>query len=302
MGSSTSNLKGSPPPPLVRLGSSEAVADLLSSRAWQSLNSASQGVKGGALAKLDLIAAAKLPSMNVISASRLRELGRFPANREGEAVDARKVLRQPGAVVALFSHRWLRPTEGLPDDESGSKVRALLEFARWYELKYEGRALHFWVDYCSIAWDNRALGIAALPAYVAACNDIVIFSTADYFERAWCRLELSIAYTFTFAGEVPWVINASLGDDDSVGSEHEIARSSMLLLDPAEGNLTVASDRVHIESLLAVAHRSAAAVAWGGAPRRLVFAPGDGSDAGGRRGGAGAEESTYTSITAVALS
>ena len=257
------------PPALVRAGSADAVANLLRSPEWQELNSASQAAKGGTARKLELIIDCGLPAMQVISAARLRELGRFPANREAHAEDARSVVARAGSVIALFSHRWLRPVEGFPDDKQHSKLAALLSFSDWYARKYPTRQLYFWIDYTCIAWNNRELGIAALPAYVASCNDLVIFLTDDYTQRAWCRLELAVAYAFMCAGEVPWVITpgfvAELEPLQSLGT------CPIALLDPRDGALTVSSDSTHICSLLEIAQNCTAAAAWGGAERRLAF-------------------------------
>ena len=258
-----------PPPPLVRAGSAGAIARLLSSSEWQALNSASQAAKGGTATKLLLIAAAGLPPMQLISAVQLRKLGRFPANREGYAEDARGVLAGGGAVIMFFSHRWLRPVDGFPDDEQHSKLTALLSFSDSYERKYPGRQIYFWIDYTCIAWDNRETGIAALPAYVAACTDLVIFLTNDYTARAWCRLELAVAYSFMFAGEVPWVIQPGFAAQR--GPLHALGARSIALLDPRDGAVTVVEDLEHICSLLEIARQSTAAAAWGGAARTLVF-------------------------------
>ena len=209
------------------------VQQLLSSPEWQSLNSASQpfqsgrdasarGLSGGALRRLELIVAARLPPMMVLPAPRLAELGFIPKNSDAAAatvVDARAALRDEHAVLMLVSHRWLRPREGEPDDARRTKARALVAFARWYELgvgavgdeaeaplpslryelKYPARRLFFWIDYTCIPFDNRATGIAALPAFVAACTDMLCFETPDYHRRAWCRLERAVAYAFLFS-------------------------------------------------------------------------------------------------------
>ena len=112
-------------------GAADAVSALLALREWQGCNSAAQPlVKGGALRKLELIVEAGLPPMQVVAASRLRELGRFPRNDDETvspfALDARDVLRSgTHAVLMLFSHRWLQPSLGLPDDTKGTKLRAV---------------------------------------------------------------------------------------------------------------------------------------------------------------------------------
>lgn len=95
----------------------------------------------------------------MLAATRLEELQRFPANQEGHTLDAREALK-PGshAVIMLVSHRWLRPNDGEIDDEDRSKLKALLEFVRWYRLKYPAREIYFWIDFCCIAWCVFAFG------------------------------------------------------------------------------------------------------------------------------------------------
>lgn len=218
---------------------------------------------------MELIVKHSLPPMHVISAKKLVSLGRFPPNKEGCSVDARKVLRSGShAVIVLLSHRWLRPKEGLPDDEDHTKLTALLEFHTWYGLKYPARELFFWIDYTCIAWDNRNLGIAALPTYVCACTELICFETPDYNERAWCRLERAVAYAFMFSGGLPWVIRP--GFKANKASPQAIMHEKVTLTDPLQGQLTVETDRPHIENILRIALRSKASEAWG-MSRRLCF-------------------------------
>ena len=257
MGSTKSKLYGSP------------VARLLASKRWQSLNSASQPIKGGALTKMELIVQYGLPPMHVISSKTLASLGRFPPNKEGYSEDARKVLRSGAhANIMLLSHRWLRPKEGKPDDENHTKLNALLEFCAWYNIKYPSRELYFWIDYTCIGWDNRDQGIAALPAYVCSCTDLLCFQTVDYHDRAWCRLERAVAYAFMFSGAHPWILSSDVKANEK--SPQAIQYQEISLEDPLTGQLTVEEDRVHIRSLLNVAYRSKASEAWG-MSRRLCF-------------------------------
>lgn len=238
------------------------VAKLMASKQWQSLNSASQPAKGGAVTKMELILKHGLPPMHVIGAKILQALGRFPANKEGHSEDGRKVLRSGArAVIMLLSHRWLRPKEGYPDDKKGTKLNALLEFCAWYNLKYPSREIYFWIDYSCIAWDNRDQGIAALPAYVCSCTDLLCFETPDYHERAWCRLERAVAYAFIFSGAQPWVVRPGFKLDKK--SPQTIQYEKVALEDPLAGQLTVEGDMVHIRSLLDVASQSRASEAWG---------------------------------------
>ena len=303
------------------------VQQLLSSPEWQSLNSASQpfqsgrdasarGLSGGALRRLELIVAARLPPMMVLPAPRLAELDFIPKNSDAAAatvVDARAALRDEHAVLMLVSHRWLRPREGEPDDARRTKARALVAFARWYELgvgavgdeaeaplpslryelKYPARRLFFWIDYTCIPFDNRATGIAALPAFVAACTDMLCFETPDYHRRAWCRLERAVAYAFLFSrarvgdeaepppslryaflfsGEIPFVVRAGF---EAADPPQPLRHEPRALLDPRAGDVTVAEDGAHIDALLAIAEKANAAEAWGGAPRVLRFGADD---------------------------
>jgi hypothetical protein len=54
-----------------------------------------------------------------------------------------------------------------------------------YNAKYVARVLYFWIDFACIHYDDRPTGIAALPAYVATCNDMLCYETPDYSRRAW---------------------------------------------------------------------------------------------------------------------
>ena len=223
--------------------------------------------------------------MLVISADVLRNLRRIPRSSENAAVNVRQALHD-NAVLVYFSHRWLNA--GNPDDDQGTKCRALLNWCEWYENDYSGqktsRKLYFWIDWSCLDQDfnDGHKGVQSLPLYVSACNDFLCYETADYADRAWCRVERVIAYTYTFAVKIPWIIHPSfanieiseIGTPSSAPPNQQITSKirykarDWILHGPREGLLSCgAKDWKHIHSLTACALSSKA---WTGGDGRVL--------------------------------
>lgn len=198
-------------------GKNETTTQLLSSAPWQAANPYTYS---GLLRRLQLIKGSNMPPMQVLHASRLEGLGCIPRSSDGHAVDAEEAVRgcgadeqnRPKAVLVMFSHRWLRPVwpdpdgKSHPDDERNVKAKALIEWVRWFKwwrLWGSGRSavkgitldpnleIFLWIDFCSVDQDEPGPGMAALPAYVSTCAEMIIFSGAGYNDRAWCAARTS---------------------------------------------------------------------------------------------------------------
>ena len=288
------------------------VRDLLDSKEWQGL---SVSRKHGLLRKLDMIEEIGAPPMHLISSDTLRQKGYFPrrgkcgdeeGNNNNETttaalhmptiIDAREAIRQSGgggAVLTFLSHRWLSGHH--PDDQEGTKFRALVNWCDWYEKIYsqkDTRKLYFWIDWCCMDQDNKddqlERGVQSLPLYVSVCNDFLCYETHDYFDRAWCILERVISYAFTYAGKIPWVINqefaaataaiaavsgtpANTTTNDKASSSTPIHYKALkrILTDPRNGKCCCEEDRKfhHILTKCALTSK-----AWtGGDGRTLAF-------------------------------
>lgn len=93
--------------------------------------------------------------------------------------------------------------------------------------------------------DSPGAEMAALPAYVSACAEVVIFQSHDYDDRAWCQVELMMAFAFMTVGDKIFQIPP--------GFEHRRQRHVTFrryaLPDPLAGNLTNEGDRRVISEL-----------------------------------------------------
>ena len=139
--------------------------ELLASSQWQKTNPLTYT---GLVSRLEMIKKIGLPSMKVISASKIKELGRIPRSNEGYQEDLLEAVKRggkdfvnyPRSVVAFFSHRWLRPnwcqvlekdlywgtperdaaeaagyTVGDPDGSGHEKALALAALTDWLKTK-----------------------------------------------------------------------------------------------------------------------------------------------------------------------
>jgi len=171
---------------------------------------------------------------------------------------------------------------GDPDDASHSKARSLIAYGDWFKQRQvwlgregvhghtgmvtrdRGLEIFWWVDWACT--DQNALGpdMAALPAYAAACAGAVAAWSPDYASRAWCQVELLMAYAFMQTGSVVFVVPEGFAGAKPQGTRGDkwVKEEEVVLADPAKGNLTNDNDRPVIQSLTGVAKRSTAYSCW----------------------------------------
>jgi hypothetical protein len=219
-----------------------------------------------ALYCLDLIAASGAPPMRVLSLEALELSGSLPHSDRDLTVDARdalclcgaNTLAEPFAVFVFVSHRWLRPTENQPDDATGSKHEALVQFGKWLQRERGLRLgtdarVFFWLDWTCIDQNEPAAYTAALPLYMAACSRFAVYQTDGWDTRAWCRLERLLAFTFMMRGKEHLVFGPNFKNVELPYAL--IMRESVPLLDPATGAVTKPADMSEIRALTAIALR-----------------------------------------------
>ena len=152
---------------------------------------------------------------------------------------------------------------GDPDDAQHSKALALVQFAKWFEraakrfsgldkeaMPYgitQGKKLevYWWIDWCCTNQDAPGPDMAALPAYAAACAGIVSAWNDEYKQRAWCQVELLMAYAFMTTGREVLVVPPGF----TMARGRSLTRTRVVVANPAEGQLTSDKDRAVIQSL-----------------------------------------------------
>jgi hypothetical protein len=104
--------------------------------------------------------------------------------------------------------------------------------------------IFYWIDFC--CFDQRKVDdyLPMLPVWVACCERIVRYETEDYLERAWCRLELLLAYTFGFADH-----HVSIKAGFSASEAYDGVKEEQLLLRPVAGLVTNADDFKKIDAV-----------------------------------------------------
>src|SRR5262249_50327153 len=83
-----------------------------------------------------------------------------------------------------------------------------------------------------------------VPLWVACCERLLCVETSDYHDRAWCRLELLLSYTFGFADHQTVIGPDFRGNPASTGKQevHTLDR-------PTAGKLTDPKDAASIKQL-----------------------------------------------------
>lgn len=108
--------------------------------------------------------------------------------------DARDVADAVDYII-FISYRWINVTRGAisPDDAAHTQYRricaAVEAFLRLHPEVNHDR-LGLWVDHACVDQANPAPGIAALPMLVAQCNAVISLISTDYYDRAWCAVEV----------------------------------------------------------------------------------------------------------------
>lgn len=150
------------------------------------------------------------PPMLLLSAKRLGKLGYIPAFSEGEAeraIDAIEKHGAPTVEVFMVSHRWARPNlesaSSFPDSVDHTKAKALIDYFEWRRSWVKRKhgfdpQIYLWLDYSCFDREMIDRDLVMLPLWVACCERFVRVESPDYYDRAWCRLEvmLSVAYQF----------------------------------------------------------------------------------------------------------
>ena len=209
-------------------------------------------------------------------------------------------FKLPKAVLLFYSHRWKRPNWsedlgkdlpltpaerqlamregrrfGDPDDAARSKAKALIAYGDWLKRFrlgcHDGTLVDFsvdpdleifwWIDWASTDQDAPGPDMAALPAFAAACAGIVAAWSPEYASRAWCQVELLMAYAFMTTGTIVLVVPDGFAGAEPQGGKWT-TREEVAVADPAAGQLTNDHDRAVIRSLTGVAERSTAFSCW----------------------------------------
>ena len=117
--------------------------------------------------------------------------------------------------------------------------------------------IFWWIDWACTNQDDPGPDMAALPAYAAVCNSLVAAWTDVYAGRAWCQVELLMAYAFTTSGRSVLVVPEGF-ENGETRTLKMTTNDVVTLADPAKGALTNDGDREVIESLTEVARQSTA--------------------------------------------
>jgi hypothetical protein len=154
----------------------------------------------------------------------------------------------------MFSHRWLRSSldqaQAHPDELDNTKARAINRFTQWRKRwvrdkhKFDPH-IYYWIDYSCFDQANLDNNLAMLPLWVACCERFVRFETVDYFDRAWCRLEMLLSYVFGFA-DYHVVIDKTF----QMGLPENHGKAGLdIIQDPSQGRTTDPLDAKRVAEL-----------------------------------------------------
>ena len=115
---------------------------------------------------------------------------------------------------------------GFPDSADNAKAKGLIQWGKqelwehgkimeglqWHIQRRRMRVLRdlsqlptevlFFIDYTCVDQENPRAEISALPCYISACSEILVHYDPQYFDRAWCRMEMMMAYALIGGGKL----------------------------------------------------------------------------------------------------
>ncbi|KAG7123642.1 hypothetical protein HYQ44_002278 [Verticillium longisporum] len=138
--------------------------------------------------------------LKVLRYTEFLAFGRLPRSNDGlvlPLVSRSTLSHQPDTVefVIFISYRWINTEKSRdsPDDvnntQFGRMVTAVEAFLRLHP-SVEPSRLGIWLDHSCVDQDDPMPGVSALPMIVAQCNAVISLVDGQYYERAWCSVEV----------------------------------------------------------------------------------------------------------------
>ncbi|KAF3355121.1 hypothetical protein HYQ45_000419 [Verticillium longisporum] len=138
--------------------------------------------------------------LKVLRYTEFLAFGRLPRSNDGlvlPLVSRSTLSHEPDTVdfVIFISYRWINTEKSRdsPDDvnntQFGRMVAAVEAFLRLHP-SVEPSRLGIWLDHSCVDQDDPMPGVSALPMIVAQCNAVISLVDGQYYERAWCSVEV----------------------------------------------------------------------------------------------------------------
>ncbi|KAK4892639.1 hypothetical protein LTR27_008915 [Elasticomyces elasticus] len=200
----------------------------------------------------DFVSHGKLPAMNESMSDNL--VHSVAAARQQNPHGGR------GEFVIFFSYRWIgresNPPLSGPDDADNTQYRRMLDAIEGFLERHpevDVDNLSIWLDCACIDQANKIpgrkqRGIAALPLYVAQCNAMISLVDDQYYERAWCAVEVLMMQTLRESyKQHEWLVHRLQSPTDrTIGA---LEHGNDQKLKPTTLKLSYERDRLHVEFL-----------------------------------------------------
>ncbi|KAK5655874.1 hypothetical protein OQA88_5413 [Cercophora sp. LCS_1] len=99
--------------------------------------------------------------------------------------------------LIFFSYRWINTDRSLntPDDADNTQYHRMLDAIDWFLVQnpqVDREKLCIWMDFACVDQDDPAKGVTALPIIITQCDVVISLDGPDYYERAWCCVEVAM--------------------------------------------------------------------------------------------------------------
>mmetsp|Transcript_3495 Transcript_3495/g.6027 ORF Transcript_3495/g.6027 Transcript_3495/m.6027 type:complete len:359 (-) Transcript_3495:1508-2584(-) len=140
----------------------------------------------------------------------LEALGHIPHSAENVAVLSSDDSRKDDMKCVFISHRWLRPhwcpgclnkecgVEGYPDEADNRKWKMIVSAIHRTikKFRWDPDSVRVWIDYSCLDqnnFDRLMAGVHSLPIYVLSSDVVISLPDENYYNRAWCLMEVMYA-------------------------------------------------------------------------------------------------------------
>ncbi|KAF9881650.1 hypothetical protein CkaCkLH20_00796 [Colletotrichum karsti] len=152
----------------------------------------------------------------------VREFNSASSNAQEPEITAEKMI--------FISYRWInKDTESnSPDDAKHTQYRRMLSAIEEYlELNptVNRKTLGIWMDFACVNQDDPDAGVAALPMIIAQCDAMISLYDDEYYDRAWCAVEVMMAETLRSAyGIHQWYEHVGGSGENTLGKGLRVAK------------------------------------------------------------------------------
>ncbi|KAK3400780.1 hypothetical protein B0T20DRAFT_348372 [Sordaria brevicollis] len=198
-----------------------------------------------------------------LSYAEFVKFGRLPRSSDGLHKPFRPGT-DDGSYIIFFSYRWINKDPALrsPDDADNTQYKRMIDAVDLFLQEHpevDQEKLCIWMDFACVDQDNPSAGVAALPMILSQCDAVISLVDDEYYDRAWCSVEVLLIQTLQRAyGVHKWyehvLIPGSSGSEEGEYTEGKLVDAGRpvkrwnLLCPILQKDINMAEKKLSLES------------------------------------------------------